>query len=79
MKNERLEILQKVANGELTPKQADEQLLGLSIVGSSFLFTDVDEIMKVADEKGWCFYRGMWRKDGYRSRTTYNLYAYLFF
>jgi len=32
MKNERLEILQKVANGELTPEQADEQLLGLSIV-----------------------------------------------
>lgn len=32
MKNERIEILQKVANGKLTPEQADEQLLGLSIV-----------------------------------------------
>ena len=32
MKNERLEILQKVANGEITPEQADEQLSGLSIV-----------------------------------------------
>jgi hypothetical protein len=34
MKNERIEILQKVANGELTPEQADEQLLGLSIVSN---------------------------------------------
>ena len=78
MKNERIEILRKVANGELTPEQADEQLLGLSIIGSSSLFPDVDKLMEVADEKGWCFYQGMWRKDGYRSRTTYDLYAYLF-
>jgi len=35
MKNERIEILRKVANGGLTPEQADEQLLGLSIVGVS--------------------------------------------
>lgn len=78
MKKERIEILQKVANGELTPEQADEQLLGLSIVGSSSLFADVDELMKVADERGWCFNQGMWRKDGWRSRTTYDLYAHLF-
>ena len=78
MENERIEILQKVAKGELTPTQADEQLLGLSIVGSSSLFSDVDELMKVADKKGWCFYQGMWRKDGWRSRTTYDLYAHLF-
>jgi hypothetical protein len=32
MKEQRLEILRKVAKGELTPEQADEQLLGLSIV-----------------------------------------------
>lgn len=32
MKEQRLDILQKVANGELTPEQADKQLLGLSIV-----------------------------------------------
>lgn len=76
--NERIEILQKVANGEITPEQADEQLLGLSIVGSSSLFADVDELMRVADEKGWRFFQGMWRKDGWRSRTTYDLYAHLF-
>jgi len=35
MKEQRLDILQKVANGELTPEQADKQLLGLSIVGVS--------------------------------------------
>ena len=34
MKEQRLKILQKVANGELTPEQADTELLGLSIVGS---------------------------------------------
>jgi hypothetical protein len=78
MKKERIEILHKVANGELIPEQADEQLLGLSIVGSSSLFADVDKLMNVADDKGWCFNQGMWRKDGYRSRTTYDLYAYLF-
>lgn len=33
MKEQRLEILQKVANGELTPAQADEMLLGLPFVG----------------------------------------------
>ena len=35
MKEQRLDILQKVANGELTPEQADKQLLGLSIVSFS--------------------------------------------
>jgi len=32
MKEQRLDILQKVANGELTPKQADKQLLGIGAV-----------------------------------------------
>lgn len=42
MKKERIEILQKVANGELTPEQADEQLLGLSIVGVSLPIESFD-------------------------------------
>lgn len=36
MKKERIKILQKVANGELTLEQADEQLLCLSIDRGSF-------------------------------------------
>jgi len=32
MENEKIELLKKVANGELTPEQADKQLLGLFIV-----------------------------------------------
>lgn len=32
MKEQRLEMLRKVANGELTPEQADDLLLSLSIV-----------------------------------------------
>ena len=36
MKEQRLEILQKVANKELTPEQADAQLLGLSDVVESY-------------------------------------------
>lgn len=45
MTNERIEILQKVANGELTPEQADGQLLGLSIFGVTLPVEkfDVDE------------------------------------
>jgi hypothetical protein len=35
MKEQRLDILQKVANGELTPEQADKQLLGLFSVSGS--------------------------------------------
>lgn len=42
MKEQRLDILQKVANGELTPEQADEQLLGLSIVGVSLPIESFD-------------------------------------
>lgn len=42
MKNERIEILRKVANGELTPEQADEQLLGLSIIGVSLPIESFD-------------------------------------
>lgn len=38
MKNKRLEILKKVASGELNPKQADKQLLSLSnVIASDFL------------------------------------------
>ena len=36
MKEKRLEILRKLANNELTPEIADEQLLGLSIVSSRY-------------------------------------------
>jgi len=42
MKEQRLEILQKVANGDLTPEQADEQLLGLSNVRQSLALVEVD-------------------------------------
>jgi len=35
MKEQRLEILRKVANGELTPEKAHTELLGLSIVSVS--------------------------------------------
>ena len=42
MKEQRLDILQKVANGELTPEQADKQLLGLSIVGVSLPIESFD-------------------------------------
>ena len=35
MKEQRLDILQKVANGELTPEQADKQLLNLFSVSDS--------------------------------------------
>ena len=35
MKEQRLKILRKVANGEITPEQAHTDLLGLSIVGVS--------------------------------------------
>ena len=35
MKEQRLEILQKLANGEMTSEQADEQLLGLSNISVS--------------------------------------------
>jgi len=38
MKEQRLEILQQLANGEITPKQADKQLLSLSnVIASDFL------------------------------------------
>ena len=42
MKEQRLDILQKVANGELTPEQADKQLLCLSIVGVSLPIESFD-------------------------------------
>ena len=46
MKEQRLKILRKVASEELTPEQADEQLLGLSIVSVSLPSTE--EIEKAA-------------------------------
>jgi hypothetical protein len=42
MKEQRLDILQKVANGELKPEQADKQLLRLSIVGVSLPIESFD-------------------------------------
>lgn len=60
MTNERLEILQKVANGELTPEKADEQLFGLSIVVKSLRdFTDNDILDEIdADMNHWCVPQG---------------------
>lgn len=46
MKEKRLEILQKVANGEITPEQAHTELLGLSIVSVSL--PSSEDIEKVA-------------------------------
>jgi hypothetical protein len=41
MKNERIELFEKVANGELTPEQADKQLLGLFNVRLSLLSDNI--------------------------------------
>lgn len=46
MKEQRLEILRKVANGELSPEQAHTELFGLSIVSVSLPSTE--EIERVA-------------------------------
>lgn len=71
MKEQRLEILQKVANGELTPEQADKQLLGLFNVSLSL--TDSEE--EYEPYFGWCNVEGCeregangggcWRETGY--------------
>lgn len=44
MKNERIKILQKVANGELMPEQADEQLLGLFFVSGMHTWLNKDDL-----------------------------------
>jgi len=44
MENERIKILQQVANGELTPEQADEQLLGLFFVSSRYPWLNKDDL-----------------------------------
>jgi len=78
MKNQkRIEILQKVAKGSLTPEQADEQLLYLFICSTS-LFPIIDRLIETAIDKDWIFYDGMWHKEGYSPRNTYDLYTYLF-
>ncbi|MBN2776736.1 MAG: hypothetical protein JXR36_03795 [Bacteroidales bacterium] len=46
MKEQRLQILQKVANGELTPEQADSELLSLSIVSHNTAWT-MDKFYRV--------------------------------
>ena len=56
MKNERIEILQKVANGKLSPEQADERLLGLSIVSKSF--AEGVKVKIVANTRGHNFEDG---------------------
>jgi len=68
MKNERIEILQKVANGELTPEQADEQLLGLSIV-SNWVAYDWNDISTRPSKYGKYFVH---RKDGKVHWETWN-------
>jgi hypothetical protein len=78
MKKEIIKVLQKVADGELTPEQADEKLSGFYMLDNSYLCPDGDKLMQVAEQQGWVFNKGLWRKDGYRSRKTYELYAYLF-
>lgn len=45
LKNERLEILRKVENGQMTAEQADTKLLGLSIVSSRSI-SDAQRICK---------------------------------
>jgi hypothetical protein len=42
MKNERIELFKKVARGELTPEQADEQLLGLFDIRLSLLSDNIE-------------------------------------
>lgn len=54
MKKERLEIFEKVANGELTPEQADEQLLGLFNVRLSLHPRKIVEAYKDYDKS--CYY-----------------------
>jgi hypothetical protein len=54
MKKERLEIYEKVANGELTPEQADEQLLSLFSVRLSLLARKIVEAYKEYDKS--CYY-----------------------
>ena len=50
MKEQRLEILRKVANGELTPEQAYTELLGLSIVSGSLPMYDVEELNEIVKQ-----------------------------
>ena len=73
----RIEILQKVAKGSLTPEHADELLLSLSLCSTSF-FPIIDRLIETAIDKDWIFYDGMWHKEGYSPRNTYDLYTYLF-
>ena len=44
MENERIKILQQVADGELTPEQADEQLLGLFFVSGRHPWLNKDDL-----------------------------------
>jgi len=44
MENERIKILQQVANGELTPEQADEQLLSLFFVSGRHPWLNKDDL-----------------------------------
>lgn len=59
MKNQRIKILQKVSNGELTPEQADEQLLGLFVVGFWLPTKDeaVGEGYRIAKYEGYNYRR----------------------
>jgi hypothetical protein len=43
MKDKRLEILQKVAEGTITPEQAHNELWDLSSVSNSFAWHEVEE------------------------------------
>lgn len=45
-------VLMDFEINEITLQEATKRILLLSIVDSSSLFADVDELMKVTDEKG---------------------------
>ena len=52
MKEKRLEILRKLANKEITPEMADEQLLGLSIVSSRYFSERFTAPFRVGRKQG---------------------------
>lgn len=68
MKEQRLEILRKVASGELTPEQADDKLLSLSIVGVSLPIESFD------CEEWLGEHRDIWHHPYVSDRTNTNAY-----
>lgn len=52
MKNKRIDILRKLANKELTPEMADEQLLALPIVSSRYFGEKFTPPFRVGRKQG---------------------------